>query len=168
MKYTLAIAALLASTSAVKITELNKHACDFIEDNGEETSTSLMPEYVQVDSEVTVLYHLSPNNGQVDATMEIALDEAPPIAKRDTNTSIVPGWTDMDTQAGHQFDLALNPPAAAVQVSDEVEDKEAKAAQAKASEVDTAELAKKEEIFSYKKHMKDVWNKSLEGQAEAF
>ena len=97
MKYTLAIAALLASTSAVKITELNKHACDFIEDNGEETSTSLMPEYVQVDSEVTVLYHLSPNNGQVDATMEIALDEAPPIAKRDTNTSIVPGWTDMDT-----------------------------------------------------------------------
>jgi hypothetical protein len=58
--------------------------------------------------------------------------------------------------------------AAAIQIADEVDDKEAKAAQAKANEVDTEELAKKEEIFSYKKNMKDVWNKSLEGQAKAF
>ena len=58
--------------------------------------------------------------------------------------------------------------ATALQVADEVDDKEAKAAQAKANEVDTEEKAKKDEIFSYKKNMKDVWNKSLEGQAKAF
>ena len=54
MKYTLAIAALLATTSALKITQLNSnnHACDFIEDNGEEKSTSLMPEYVQIESKI--------------------------------------------------------------------------------------------------------------------
>ena len=56
MKYTLVIAALLATTSAHKITQLNscnnEHACDFIEDNGEEVSTSLMPEYVQLESTV--------------------------------------------------------------------------------------------------------------------
>ena len=53
MKYTLAIAALLATTSALKITQLssNQHACDFIEDNGEEVSTSLMPEYVQLEKD---------------------------------------------------------------------------------------------------------------------
>ena len=58
--------------------------------------------------------------------------------------------------------------AAAIQIADEVDDKEAKATQAKANEIDTDELAKKDEIFSYKKNMKDVWNKSLEGQAKAF
>ena len=52
MKYTLAIAALLASTSAVKIAELNKHACDFIEDNGEETSTSLMPRLLELQGDL--------------------------------------------------------------------------------------------------------------------
>ena len=58
MKYTLVIAALFASTSALKITQLNsnhssnKHACDFVEDNGEEVSTSLMPEYVQLESKM--------------------------------------------------------------------------------------------------------------------
>ena len=54
MKFTLAIAFLLAITSAHKITQLNSnhHACDFIEDNGEEVSTSLMPEYCQLKSTV--------------------------------------------------------------------------------------------------------------------
>ena len=32
----------------------SKHACDFVDDHGEEISTSLMPEYVQLnDDEVT-------------------------------------------------------------------------------------------------------------------
>merc|ERR1712086_177517 len=58
--------------------------------------------------------------------------------------------------------------AAFLQIADEVDDKEAKAAQDKANSVDTAELEKKEEVFSHAKHMKEVWNKSLEGQAKAF
>ena len=58
--------------------------------------------------------------------------------------------------------------AAAIQIADEVDDKEAKATQEKANAVDTAELEKKAEVFSHAKHMKEVWNKSLEGQEKAF
>ena len=52
------IFALIATASAVQIVHRNressniqtsaKHACDFIDDNGDEISTSLMPEYVQL------------------------------------------------------------------------------------------------------------------------
>ena len=38
--------ALIASTQAVNL--IDKHACDFIDDAGEEISTSLMPENVQL------------------------------------------------------------------------------------------------------------------------
>ena len=51
--------ALIASCSAVRLSEAHKtiiestgmHACDFIDDSGEEISTSLMPEYVQLNDE---------------------------------------------------------------------------------------------------------------------
>ena len=48
------ILALIGSISAVELVHKSvshnkgKHACDFIDDNGEEISTSLMPEYVQL------------------------------------------------------------------------------------------------------------------------
>merc|ERR1711967_224899 len=58
--------------------------------------------------------------------------------------------------------------AAAIQIADEVDDKEAKAAQEKANAVDTEALDKKNEVFESAKHMKEVWAKSLEGQAKAF
>ena len=58
MKSVFAIVALLQSTSAVTLVHRTRessniqtgarHACDFIDDNGEEISTSLMPEYVQL------------------------------------------------------------------------------------------------------------------------
>ena len=58
MKSTLAIIALISTASAVNLVHRTretsnvqtsaKHACDFIDDNGEEISTSLMPEYVQL------------------------------------------------------------------------------------------------------------------------
>merc|ERR1740130_1884006 len=52
MKYTFAIAALFAVTNATKLTQLtiNKHSCDFVNEDGSEVITSLMPEYVQLDS----------------------------------------------------------------------------------------------------------------------
>ena len=51
--------ALIASCSAVRLDQAQKtvienhgmHACDFIDDSGEEISTSLMPEYVQLSDE---------------------------------------------------------------------------------------------------------------------
>ena len=51
--------ALIASCSAIRLSEAHKtaivaagmHACDFVDDNGEEISTSLMPEYVQLNDE---------------------------------------------------------------------------------------------------------------------
>ena len=56
--YTIAVLALISSSSAVTLVHKTressaiqtgaKHACDFIDDNGEEISTSLMPEYVQL------------------------------------------------------------------------------------------------------------------------
>ena len=58
MKSTFAILALIQSISAVtlehrfressNVQTSQKHACDFIDDSGEEISTSLMPEYVQI------------------------------------------------------------------------------------------------------------------------
>ena len=58
MKSTIAILALISTASAVQLVHRTreqsniqtsaKHACDFIDDNGEEISTSLMPEYVQL------------------------------------------------------------------------------------------------------------------------
>ena len=57
--------------------------------------------------------------------------------------------------------------AAAIQIADDV-DHEAKAAQEKANAVDTEALAKKEEVFNSAKHMKEVWEESLKGQAKAF
>ena len=41
--------ALVASTQAVNL--IDKHACDFIDDAGEEISTSLMPENVQLEEQ---------------------------------------------------------------------------------------------------------------------
>ena len=68
------IFALIATASAVQIVHRNressniqtsaKHACDFIDDNGDEISTSLMPEYVQ----------LSDNTD--DAQSEVAAEKA--------------------------------------------------------------------------------------------
>ena len=54
--YTVAVLALIGSSSAIVLDNKTKqsshnkghHACDFIDDNGEEISTSLMPEYVQL------------------------------------------------------------------------------------------------------------------------
>ena len=51
--------ALIASCSAIRLDQSQKtvienhgmHACDFVDDNGEEISTSLMPEYVQLSDE---------------------------------------------------------------------------------------------------------------------
>merc|ERR1719272_1174935 len=51
--------ALIASCQAIKLDQAHKsiiesngmHACDFVDDNGEEISTSLMPEYVQLNDE---------------------------------------------------------------------------------------------------------------------
>ena len=58
MKSAIAVLALISSSSAVTLVHStremtnvqtgSKHACDFIDDNGEEISTSLMPEYVQL------------------------------------------------------------------------------------------------------------------------
>lgn len=53
------LAALFASCQAVRLDETHKtmiestgmHACDFVDDSGEEISTSLMPEYVQLNDE---------------------------------------------------------------------------------------------------------------------
>ena len=54
MKYTIAIAALLAVSSAHRLNQLtsNKHATDYINEDGSEVSTSLMPEYVQLNAEI--------------------------------------------------------------------------------------------------------------------
>ena len=52
--YSVALIALTSTSSAVTLVQnLNmqvhlKHACDFVDDSGEEISTSLMPEYVQI------------------------------------------------------------------------------------------------------------------------
>ena len=54
--------ALIASCQAIKLDQTHKtiiestgmHACDFVDDNGEEISTSLMPEYVQLNDEEPV------------------------------------------------------------------------------------------------------------------
>ena len=51
--------ALIASSQAIKLDQTHRtmiestgmHACDFVDDNGEEISTSLMPEYVQLNDE---------------------------------------------------------------------------------------------------------------------
>ena len=55
--YSIAVMALI-STQAVQLEQHQnmhaKHACDFIKDDGDEISTSLMPEYVQLnDDEAT-------------------------------------------------------------------------------------------------------------------
>ena len=64
MKY-FAIAALLAATSATRITQLNanRHATDYINEDGSEISTSLMPEYVQLNAE------MRSNENDVDDTV---------------------------------------------------------------------------------------------------
>lgn len=52
--YSVAVIALISSSSAVTLVQNQnmhvhqKHACDFVDDAGEEISTSLMPEYVQI------------------------------------------------------------------------------------------------------------------------
>ena len=51
--------ALIASTQAIRLDQTTKtmieatgmHACDFVDDSGEEISNSLMPEYVQLRDE---------------------------------------------------------------------------------------------------------------------
>ena len=58
MKSAFAILALVSTSSAMTLVHrtrestnvytASKHACDFIDDSGEEISTSLMPEYVQL------------------------------------------------------------------------------------------------------------------------
>ena len=58
--------------------------------------------------------------------------------------------------------------AAAIQIADEVDDKEQRAAQEKANAIDTEELDKKNEIFESAHNMKEVWEKSLEKQKQAF
>ena len=55
--YTIATLALISSSQAINLSQnqhmhsQNKHACDFVDDNGEEVSTSLMPEYVQLNDD---------------------------------------------------------------------------------------------------------------------
>ena len=45
--------AIIGSISAYKMDQHNSHACDFIDDAGEEISTSLMPEsFVQIGSRI--------------------------------------------------------------------------------------------------------------------
>ena len=45
--------AMIGSISAFKMDQHNSHACDFIDDKGDEISTSLMPEsFVQLDSSI--------------------------------------------------------------------------------------------------------------------
>ena len=67
--YTIATLALISSSQAINLSQnqhmhiKNKHACDFVDDNGEEVSTSLMPEYVQLKDD--------------DATAETAPTAAP-------------------------------------------------------------------------------------------
>ncbi len=54
--YSVAVIALISTSSAVTLVQNQhqKHACDFVKDDGEEISTSLMPEYVQLrDDEAT-------------------------------------------------------------------------------------------------------------------
>ena len=52
--YSVAVIALISTSSAVTLVQnqnmrsLHRHACDFVDEGGEEISTSLMPEYVQV------------------------------------------------------------------------------------------------------------------------
>jgi|TARA_B110000285_G_scaffold164431_1_gene183624 hypothetical protein len=52
--YSVAVIALISTSSAVTLVQNQnmhvhqKHACDFVDDAGEEISTSLMPEYVQI------------------------------------------------------------------------------------------------------------------------
>ena len=43
------------------------HACDYVDDNGEEISTSLMPEYIQLQSEIRI--H-DAEDDSVEATQE--------------------------------------------------------------------------------------------------
>ena len=42
------------------------HACDYVDDNGEEISTSLMPEYIQLQSDI----RLRDEEDSVEATQE--------------------------------------------------------------------------------------------------
>ena len=76
--------ALIASCQAVRLTELHKsiiestgmHACDFVDDNGDEISTSLMPEYVQLNDE-------EPQE-EAPASEEAAQVEEAPAAEQET------------------------------------------------------------------------------------
>ena len=38
--------ALIATSNCINLNQFGMHACDYVDDQGEEISTSLMPEYV--------------------------------------------------------------------------------------------------------------------------
>ena len=90
MKSTFAILALVSTSAAVKLVHRTRewaevqtaaaHACDFIDDNGEEISTSLMPEYVQLgdntDDAAQEVAKEKEKWAQMQAQMDAAVAEA--------------------------------------------------------------------------------------------
>ena len=86
----LAIIALIGSTSAVELVHKSvshshsrgRHACDFIDDNGEEISTSLMPEYVQLSDNTDDAQLEVAKEKEKWASMQAQMDQA--VAQADT------------------------------------------------------------------------------------
>ena len=66
---------------AVKLHHKHRHACDFIKDDGEEISTSLMPEYVQLDARMRDSDDTVAGAREKFALMQAKMDED--IAKAD-------------------------------------------------------------------------------------
>ena len=115
MKSTFAILALVSASSAVQLVHTTretsnvqtgaKHACDFIDDNGDEISTSLMPEYVQLSDNTDDTQADVQAEKQKWANMQAQMDAA--VAQADTKRA--------EQQASYEENINKGDPAAQLQ-----------------------------------------------------
>lgn len=115
MKSTIAILALISCASAVQLVHRTreasnvqtsaKHACDFIDDSGEEISTSLMPEYVQISDNTDDTQSEVQAEKQKWANMQAQMDAA--VAQADTKRA--------EQQNQYEENITKQDPAAQLQ-----------------------------------------------------
>ena len=111
--FNLALIALIGSSSAVTLVHKSKqttdshdkHACDFIDDQGEEISTSLMPEYVQLSDNTDDAQQEVAAEKEKWANMQAQMDAA--VAEADNKRA--------QQQASYEQNIQNGDPAAQLQ-----------------------------------------------------